>query len=177
MSKDISKIIAYNNRIKRPYGMHPRAFIDYIDACNEAGLKAPRIVQTVGKAKASAGYHHSDGVHLGEEYCAALDLSVKGFLGLGGYNEKQIKWLLHHMSRHGFAGWYRYRKPFSTNRHVHAIYCGVKMKRPLQFQVIDFLHDRDGLASHRKEVFWTASSEWDARLKAMLLASNPNALK
>lgn len=171
----MNKIELHNSKIKRPFGMAVAAFEAYIGACNDAGLKAPRIVQTVGKAKASAGTHHADGISGSEPYCAAVDISVRGFLGLGGYNEKQIRWLLFCMARRGFVGWYRYRGSFANNRHVHAIYVGLPMKPALQFQVRDFLLDRDGLASHRKEVFWTAETQWDARLRAMFLKSNPGA--
>lgn len=159
----------------RPYGMHPLAFQDYLLACKAAGLKPPRIVQAIGNAKASAGYHAKDGTYKGFDYTTAVDLSVRGFLGVGGYNEKQIKWLLYNMALRGFAGWYRYRKPFNTNRHIHAVYVKLHMKSQLQRQVADFLRDRDGLASHGREVFWTAPPSVDERLKAQFLLSNPSA--
>jgi len=54
-------------------GLHPRAS----NALRAAGVTASRIVQTIGNAPASAGYHLADGSVNGHPYTAAVDLSVK----------------------------------------------------------------------------------------------------
>lgn len=147
-------------------------FEAFLKACSEAGIKPPKIMQTIGNAKASAGYHARDGLFNGRPYCCAVDLSVRSFFGATGYNEKQIKWLLWHLARNGFVGWYRYRGSFQFNRHLHIVYVGHPMKAQLRAQVFSFLDDRNGLAGNAKEPFWTAPADCDAELRQMFLKSN-----
>ena len=156
-----------------PYGMTAEMYQAFLSACRAAGIKPPRIVQTIGNAPASAGFHAKDGFIAKRPYCAAVDLSVKSFFGLIGYKDKTIKWFLWHLALHGFVAWYRYRGPFTFNRHIHMVYVGVPMKPQLRRQVHDFLNGRTGLAGHALEPYWTAPQAADETLKRLYLKANP----
>ena len=165
--------------MKRKYGMAPAAFRQYQKAFAAAAVppdprkwkRADRIGQTIGAAKASAGFHAQDGTvtegGVVYDYCAAVDLSTYGL------NAAQIKAWLHQLARYGFVAWYRYTGSFAENRHIHAIYVHARMKPALQAQVRDFLNDRNGLKGHAKETFWTAPPELDNLLRTAFLKHNP----
>ena len=165
--------------------MHPKAQAAFDAACQEADLR-PVITQTLGNAPDSKGVHAKDGAYLKagkwHDYCAALDISVNQLavkLSTGEkikMGEKQIKWFLFCLAKHGFVAWYRYQKAFAT-KHIHAIYVAVQMKPALESQVVDFLKDKTGLASHAQETFWTANSDLDQFLATMFAVSNPEAAK
>jgi hypothetical protein len=123
-------------------------------------------VQTVGTARASAGYHRPDGEYAGEAYCAAVDLRTRDL------NRTRIKVLLKHLAEAGFAAWYRFEGAFTNNNHIHAVFVAVPMKDALQRQVWDFIHDRNGLAEHGREHFYTAPASTDAVIRAMFLDAN-----
>ncbi len=159
----------------RPKGMAPAAFFAYTASFKKLNLKPCRISQTVGNAKASAGFHKVDGYLTingkREGYCAATDLSVH-YDSDGNPRElsaSQIKAILEMLSRHGFVGWYR---DWPGNKHIHIVWVNVKMKPQLQRQVQDFLHNRDGLAGHQPETFYTAPKEYDDLLRAAFLEVN-----
>lgn len=160
--------------MKRPYGFSPGAFDNYLRACTMAEINPNRVVQTIGNAPASKGVHAKDGTvtvnGIEYDYCAAVDLSVKHPTQL---NVRQIKRWLNQLARYGFCAWYRHAGSFANNRHIHAIYTGLPMKEALQKQVIDFLHDRDGLAGHNRETFYTAPPELDLLLRTSFLHHNP----
>jgi hypothetical protein len=159
--------------MKLPYGMFPRQFEDYIQACYAAKVDPDRISQTIGSAPASKGYHAKDGIIIngGKPYafCAATDLDTSGL------SVKQIKTLLYHLAENDFVGWYRYLRPFHTNRHIHIVYASVYMKPQLQRQVVSYLNSRDGLAGNLIERFYTAPTELDEEIKKVFLYFNPQA--
>lgn len=161
--------------MRRPYGMAPAAFDAYIRACFHADISPDRITQTIGRAAASAGVHHRDGILFEGArpvpYCAAVDISTRDL------SRVQIRSLLHQLATQGFAAWYRHTGSFASNRHIHAIFAGLKMKRELQRQVLAFLNDRDGLASDLAEQFYTASAALDAPIRAAWIRANPRGSK
>lgn len=168
--------------MNRPRGITPAMFDAFTRAFFYAGINpeknsegGKRFVQTIGNAAASAGTHAQDGtVSVGGveyDYCAAVDLSVRGL------NEHQIRLLLQELAKQGIGGWYRHTGSFANNRHIHCIYFGIKMKPMLQRQCVDFLNDRTGLVGHSHETFFTAPPELDAPLKAAFLRANPSAKK
>ena len=166
--------------MNHPKGMTRVAYASFLLACHDAGIHPPRIVQTMTGAlgrrvKASAGTHDKDGTFEGEAYSCAVDLSVRSFWGLHGYDDKDIKWLLWHLSKNGFVAWYRHTGSFAFNRHIHAVFVGLEMKLILQEQVRDFLNGRTGLVGHAHEGYWTAPADCDAVLKARFLRANPGA--
>lgn len=156
-----------------PYGMTPAQWFSYKRACEWADIDDPRgrITQTIGRAKASKGFHKQDGEitinGVVYKYCAALDTSIRRL------KETQIRRLLEGGARYGWVGWYRYRGSFAKNRHIHWIYVNLPMKPELQRQVRDFLADRDGLAGHGPEPFWTAPPHLDNLLREAFLDANP----
>jgi hypothetical protein len=153
--------------MKRPYGMHQTAFAAYIRACFTAEIDpSDRVMQTIGNAPASAGFHAQDGVLNGQPYCAAVDLRTRDL------SREQILEFLKQLARNGFACWYRFEGSFTNNQHIHAVYAALPMKPELRAQVRDFLADRNGLASHAKEHFYTAPAATDAIIRAMFLHAN-----
>jgi hypothetical protein len=147
--------------------MHKTAFSAYIRACWLAGIDPNgRVVQTIGDAPASAGVHAQDGTLDGQAYCAAVDLRTRDL------TRAQIKMLLQRLAESGFACWYRYKGTFTANEHIHAIYAGLPMKAALRRQVRDFLNDRDGLATHDDEHFYTAPPATDAIIQALFFHAN-----
>jgi hypothetical protein len=154
-------------------------YFSYLAACRDGGLAPRKVVQTIGNAKASAGYHARDGYVTvkgkREPYCAAIDISVfrRADDTPDALSESRIRALLEALARHGYAGWYRYRGAFAENRHIHAVFVNHAMKPQLRAQVRDFLHDRDGLAAHGPEPFFTASKAMDDLLRAAFLEANP----
>lgn len=143
------------------WGMYPAAS----DAYRTLGLSASRIVQTIGNAPASAGFHARDGYANGQPYCAATDISVSGL------SQTFLRRLLDRMGRVGFAGWYRWPGhdgwPSYDMAHIHTVYAGAKMKWQLQDQVKDWLANRNGLASHTTYHFATFSSAAKAKVHSL----------
>jgi hypothetical protein len=117
---------------------------------NIAARKDARVVQTVGDAPASKGFHAADGEVAGEKYSAAVDLSVRNL------TRTEIATWLEELCRAGFCGWFR---DWPGNRYIHANYAGLPMKPELRAQCRDFFAGRNGLAGHAHEEFWTASPE------------------
>lgn len=166
-------------------GMTPEMQAAYRQACIDTWGKdkngnpkfVPRLVQGYGDAPASKGTHNweNDGAkkpryyfHNGKKYACALDISIKGWAGwFSKTQEPTIKWFLFNLAKNGFVGWYRYRGSFLKNKHMHIIYVGHKLKPMLNTQVNDFLNDRDGLAGHQDEPFWTAPSDVDELLRKL----------
>lgn len=132
-------------------GLHP----DASDRLRCIGITAAGISQTIGSAPASAGYHAKDGTANGLPYSAATDIRT------GGKTEAQIRTLLSDLAKSGFAAWYR--KPGSDGwpsteaPHIHAVYAGCVMKPELDAQVKDYRAGLNGLTSHTRYTFWTAS--------------------
>ena len=162
--------------------MHPAALAAWEATCKAANLR-PVIVQTLGNAPKSKGFHAADGKYKnpkGEwvEYCAAIDVSVRQLatrLSDGAtveMNESRIHWFLSKLAENGFAGWYRRESQGFDDKHLHAVFAGVKMKAGLRRQVTDFLNDRTGLASHGPESFYTAPPEVDAKIRALFEGAN-----
>jgi hypothetical protein len=144
------------------------AFRAYIRACAATEVNpAQRIMQTIGDAPASKGYHSADGKLNSVLYCAAVDLATSDL------TRNQIKNLLEQLARNGFAAWYRFAGAFSNNEHIHAVYAGVPMKAQLRAQIVDFLNDRTGLTGHKTETFYTAPRRIDIAINALFLHANP----
>jgi hypothetical protein len=163
--------------------IHPAALAALTAAERAANLQ-PVITQTQGDAPDSKGFHAADGRYQTaggnwHDYCAAIDFSVRQKALLLSeskpveMNDVRIRWFLYNLAKHGFVAWYRRPSQGFEGPHIHAIYCGVKMKPALQGQVLDFLDDKDGLRGHREEEFWTAPSAMDAKLRAIFLEANP----
>lgn len=125
-----------------------------------------RIVQTVGDAAASAGFHHADGTLDGAPYTAAVDCSVRDL------NGTQIATWIEELCRVGFAPYYR---NWPDNFHVHAVFAGVPMKPELDGQMADFFAGRDGLAGHRRadDEWWYPSIELRKIPESIYRISNP----
>jgi hypothetical protein len=133
-------------------------------------VTAARISQTIGNAPDSAGYHLQDGTIGGHPYCAATDLSTSGM------SHSEIRALLGRLADGGFAAFYRWPGhdgwPSSGAAHIHAVYAGVPMKWQLDGQVSDWLHGRNGLASHSAYTFWQPSDAQKAHVRTMFNQSN-----
>jgi len=145
-------------------GLHPRAS----DALRTAGVSAWRIVQTIGNAPASAGYHLADGSVNGHPYTAAVDLSVSGL------SSTQIRNLLERLAKTGYAGWYRQNghDGWSGANHIHAVYANCKMKSVLRAQVRSWLLGRNGLVSNTIYRFHTFTSTAKRIVKGKFSQSN-----
>lgn len=148
-------------------GLHP----DASDALRKAGVTAERVGQTIGSAPASAGTHAADGTVNGKPYGAATDLRCRDL------SEAQAKELLDKLGLVGFAAFYRKpgfdHWPENEALHIHAVYAGCAMKRLLRNQVHDFLHGKNGLASHAEYHFHKPTEETQAVVRALFLAHNP----
>lgn len=157
--------------------IHPRAMAALEKAQRSANMKAV-IVQTLGNAKDSAGFHAADGTYKAADgsavkYCAAVDFSVrqKGTKLSDGskvpMDEAHIQWFLSHLANNGWVGWYRRPSQGFHDPHIHCVYAGVPMKAQLQAQVRDFVNDRTGLVGHATETFFTAPPIVDAAIRAL----------
>jgi hypothetical protein len=127
-------------RMQRPYGMAPAAFDAYLRACLRAGVNPDRIGQTIGDYPMSKGYHKRDGALTIRgrriDYCTAVDL------GVFDLDETRINKLLHELTIHGFACWYRHGGKWKGGEHIHAVYAFLPMKHQLHDQLINFLRER-----------------------------------
>jgi hypothetical protein len=147
---------------------------------NGAPLFVPRLVQGYGDAPDSKGTHDyerdKDNKALmiaGKPYCCALDISIKGWTGHFKQSQQAaIKWFLYCLAEEGFVGWYRYRRSFFKNQHMHIVYVGHKMKRSLINQVKEFFVGGDGLVGDEKEPFWTPPASAIAGLKLLFQRNN-----
>lgn len=124
-----------------------------------------RVVQAIGDAKASAGFHHQDGILEGQPYTAAVDLSVRDL------NNTQIATWLECLCAQGFVAFFR---NWPGNLHIHGNYCGVPQKRQLDVQNEDFFHGRDGLRGHRRidDEWWYPEHELRIIPEKMFYISN-----
>jgi hypothetical protein len=152
-------------RMRKPFGMGLWEFDAYIRACAKAKVSPNRITQTIGYAKASAGYHAPDGFarERGQriQYTCALDISVRGL------TKPQIHALVVALSDAGFVAWYRTGPKWTGNNHIHCVFVGYPMKPQLRSQVKDAFAGKDGLAGHRKETFYTITAAQHRQLSAL----------
>jgi hypothetical protein len=157
-------------RMRRPAGMAPWQFNSYIRACEKAKVSPQRVLQTVGNAKASAGFHHQDGWAREQGdvfvYCAATDLRTRDL------TREQIYALQNALTDAYFGGFYRTGPKWIGNNHIHTIWTGYPMKGELRSQIKDFLADKNGLVGHAKETFYKASPAQKKRLKIVFLKRN-----
>lgn len=142
--------------MQRHTGMLPAAFGAYLKACAAAGLEPESVVQTVGQAPLSAGYHAADGTFRNErgreeEYSAATDLSVRHPRELSG---GEVSRLLLALLRQGYCPFWRHEGVFMEGPHIHMVWPACAMKPALRGQVRDFLYARNGLAGHAPDTFW-----------------------
>jgi hypothetical protein len=150
-----------------------------------SGLK-PVIVQTYGTAPQSKGTHGVAGYYknwLGKKipYSPCVDFSVKQkayHLLTKKYitmDEQQIRWFLFNCSKVALCGWFRTEQQGFDDEHVHLITPMVDMEDlPIVCrQVVDFVNDRSGLASHGPEHFWTAPTQNDEKIAKAFAKCNP----
>jgi hypothetical protein len=144
------------------WGLHPRAS----NALRAVRLPAWRILQTIGNAPASAGYHARDGYANGRAYSAAVDISVRGL------TYRQVRTLLGKLGANGFAGWFRRPGydgwPRNQFPHIHAVYAACRMKAVLRAQVRDWLAGRNGLSGHGTYHFYAWPTSSKNRVRALL---------
>ncbi len=159
-------------KMKRPYGLTPAMFNDYILACEEAKVSPQRISQTIGNAKASAGFHALDGTETecDTRGCAKYDYGAALDLGTRDLNRYQIKKLLSALADHGYFGWYR---DWKGNRHIHVVAAGKRMKRALRDQFHDWANDRNGLVGHARETFHLGTKQQKNALRTAFFKFNP----
>lgn len=169
------------NNLPLRYGMTPASQSALVFAANMANINMVqhpklRLTQTIGTAKASAGFHFRDGyvTFQGKKipYCASFDLSVLWL------EIPEIRAWLDAQAWWGIAAWYR---PWLTdgkpNYHIHSIYAGLPMKENLERQLKDFLNDRTGLKGHHKETFYTAGPAQDQYILDLWKWANKGAKK
>lgn len=126
----------------------------------------PRIIQCLGNAPASKGYHGADGKANGKSYCVAVDFSVETFVDENGVVDKRrLRWFLYQLARNGFVGFARLEGVWENNQHVHAIYVRHTMKPELESQVVDWLKGYNGLARRAREHFWQANEHVKAEIQ------------
>lgn len=144
------------------------------DALRACHVIASQVTQVIGGAVASAGTHLADGTWNGKPYGAAVDLSVKHPVVL---NDAGKRALLNCLGEQGFAAYYRNPGydgwPASDLMHVHAVWPNVKMKYSLRNQIHDWLHGKNGLASHTAYHFWQPTQAMTDKVRAYFLANNP----
>jgi hypothetical protein len=147
-------------------GLHPKAS----DALRKISVSADRIMQTIGGAPASKGFHLPNGSVNGKPYTAAVDLSTRGL------SNAEVKKLLENLGTVGFAAWFRDPGhdgwPSGEIEHIHAVYAGVPMKDRLDDQVRDYLHQKNGLASHTTYGFYQWSNQAKAKVAHLFKKSN-----
>jgi hypothetical protein len=152
-------------RMRRPHGIGIWAFDSYIRACAKARINPNRISQTIGYAKASAGFHAPDGNarERGQliQYTCALDISVRGL------SRTQIYALVSALSDAGFVAWYRTGPKWVGNNHIHCVFLGYPMKPQLRAQVKDAFAGKDALVGHRIEKFYKLTATQKRQLTAL----------
>jgi hypothetical protein len=165
--------------LQRPEGMPRVAFEAYCLASERARIDIAarddlRLVQIIGNATASAGFHHAEMGEAGpiarlegEKYSACYDLSVRGL------NWTQVATWLEELCRAGFCAFYRYKGSFKNNKHIHANFCGLPMKPQLQQQCRSYFVQDDGLVGDAQvDDTLYPSPELVAIPKAMFAQSN-----
>ena len=162
------KLLIQNPLLAR--GMADFAWEAYALASENAGIDIDarddrRVVQAIGDAAASKGYHHADGVLGSIQYTAAADLSVRGL------TRTQIATWLECLCEAGFVAFYR---NWPGNQHIHANYAGLPQKRALDGQNEDFFNGRDGLVGRRRvdDEWWFPEKELRRIPEAMFRISN-----
>ena len=149
--------------MKIPLGMHPKTFKAYIDVMYKAGINpefgirpnkktGSRIMQLIGDADASAGYHARDGFYtlngITLPYTAAIDIRSTDL------SKAECEKLWNTFNKSGeFAGWWRYYGSFKNNQHFHVIHLGVAQKKQLKSQCKSFWEKRTGLVGNAYEPF------------------------
>ncbi len=155
-------------RVRRPYGMAPQQFVDFIAACDQAKIAPPKIIQTIGDARASAGFHKKDGVVTENgarfDYSAAVDIRSRDL------STAQKRALLAALGDNSYVGWYR---AWGANQHEHIVYVKYPMKRQLRGQFHDAMNDRNGLAGHAHYSFFKLSDAQKNKLRPEFFKNNP----
>jgi len=114
-------------------------------ALRNLGVTPDHITQTVGFAKASAGFHAPEGKIGGHAYTSCVDLAWS-------LASKRFKSL---MVEGGFAPFFRHTGGFAKHAHIHAVYIGLTdehkqcriLAGPRQ-QIIDATRNLNGLVGH-----------------------------
>lgn len=135
---------------KKPSGMADVAWEAYQLASANANIDIStradaRVVQALGYAEKSKGFHAPDGTLKGKPYTAAMDLSVRGL------TDNQIATWMDEMARAGIGSFFRDPDDplWRNNGHIHGFYCGLPMKPQLDSQVRDYKKGLNGLVSHK----------------------------
>jgi hypothetical protein len=161
--------------VNRPFGMASPAFSAYVQACVNAHIDPHRVLQTIGEAKASGHVHEKDGELHGEDYCAATDLSVHH----PALHRAQVIALCQKLAEQGFAAFYRWPGhdgwPSADEEHIHMVYAGLPMKAALREQIHDYLHGKNGLASHGTYTVYQPSEPAKQIVRTLFLGCNPAA--
>ncbi len=165
-------LLSHVGRMRRPYGMPPQMFADYIAACKQAGVSPQRITQAMGTSvRASAGTHAKAGTVIeagvSYDYGTAIDVRTRDL------KDVQRKKLLSALADHKFFGWYREKGSFARNKHIHAGYAGYRNLRIMRAQFHDWANGRTGLVGHARETYWVGSVPQRNRLRAIFFKSNP----
>lgn len=158
-------IVAGPRGATRPFGMSPWQYACFKRACLKAKASPSRVVQTIGNARLSAGFHAQDGIaREGQDfypYSAATDLRTRDL------SRPQIRALLSALYDAGFVAWYRYQGTFKVCQHIHMVFAGLPMKPQLRRQIADGVAGRTGLVGHRVESFYRPTAAQTARLRAL----------
>jgi len=135
------------------------------NSLRELGVEDGQITQTVGNAPASKGFHAAEGHIDGHDYSSCVDLSYS--LASRAFQERMVEG--------GWAPFPRDYGSFSSNRHIHAVFIGLRDDRgqcrilpgPRQ-QIVDATRNRNGLVGHAPlPVKWRfTETQREAMLKA-----------
>lgn len=183
--------------MNKPNDMHPSTWPRYIRAFAQAninpqfgtkanGQRGSRLLQLIGTAPASAGYHEAEGDYSsngklvkaftyklnGKDhiYGAALDLRTIDL------TTRQVEDLWIALMKNGFAAWWRHTGSFSNNQHIHMVDQGVHMKRVLRNQSHSFYRKKNGLMSDRVVSFLVSNLDTTTEnyCRSLFLKSNPS---
>jgi hypothetical protein len=140
----------------RKFGLHIHTHDFLLVVFKEVALPYNNVVQSVGDAPQSAGYHAQDGTFanergISEPYCAAFDMSLKH---PHHYTGEQVGRILLRMLAKGIVPFWRQPSQGFSGPHIHAIDCHLRMKDQLQRQVREFLDGGDGLVGDNVDSFW-----------------------
>ena len=152
-------------------GMCNAAFFAYALAFQRAGIDFTNrpdfwAVQCEGHAKASAGFHESDGTLDGHSYTVAVDVHASGV------SRTLTATLLDELCGVGFVTFFR---NWTGNVHSHCNYAGAPQKGQLDRQNADFFAGRDGLVGHRRidDEWWYPELKLREIPRALFAQSNP----
>lgn len=153
--------------MNKPIGLHPDSFKAYVQAFYQAKINPEhsagggrRIMQIIGEAPASAGFHRRDGyfkytnaagVIVTSPYGAAIDTRSRDL------STAECERLWKALIKNGFAAWWRHTGSFADNQHFHMFYLGIFVKPELRAQAKDFFRRRSGLVGHRPDPFLVAN--------------------